>query len=168
MAYTNANSKFYFCTTPQPKDLTQVQFENLEWIEVEDVGKIPESGSSTNITKYDTINTKVTQKAKGVTDAGGGNLECAYASYAPGQAALRKAAQTNYMYATKRELADAPDDNHTNTIIYNRGLISGPTHAGGGVEDFLTETFTIANNQLEIVVPPQLKTNASQQTQETE
>lgn len=168
MAYTNANGKFYFCTKPQPKELTQAEFEKLEWTEVENVGKLPETGSSTNTVKYDTINTTVTQKAKGVTDAGGGNLECAYTADAPGQAALREAAQTNYMYATKRELTDAPDSNHTNTVFYNRGLISGPTHAGGGVEDFVTETFTIANNQLEIVVPPKPISKVEQQTQETE
>lgn len=45
------------------------------------------------------------------------------------------------MYATKCELNDAPDDKHTNTVFYNRGIISGPTHSGGGVEDFVTETF---------------------------
>lgn len=63
------------------------------------------------------------------------------------------------MYATKRELNDAPDDKHTNTVFYDRGIISGSTHSGGGVEDFVTETFTIANNQIEVVVTPQLKSN---------
>lgn len=159
MAYTNANGKFFFCTTPQASDLTKDQFEALTWVEVKNVGKLPESGSTTNTVKYDTIDTNVTQKAKGVSDAGGGNLEVAYTPDDAGQAALRQAAQTNYMYATKRELNDAPDDKHTNTVFYNRGIISGPTHSGGGVEDFVTETFTIANNQIEVVVPPQLKSN---------
>ena len=168
MAKANANGAFYFCKTPQPKDLTREQFETLEWIKVEEVGKLPESGSSTNIIKYDTIDTTVTQKAKGVTDAGGGSLEVAYNADAPGQKALREVAGNNYNYATKRELNDAPDEKHTNSVFYNRGLIAGPIRSGGGVDDFLTDTYTIANNQLEIVVPPQLKSNASQQTQETE
>ncbi|QHJ77043.1 hypothetical protein [uncultured Bartonella sp.] len=168
MARANANGKFYICTTPQPSDLTKEQFEALEWTKIEEVGKLPESGSSTNIIKYDTIDTTVTQKAKGVTDAGGGSLEVAYTPDAPGQQALRKIAGNNYMYATKREVNDAPDENHTNSVFYNRGLITGPVRSGGGVEDFITETYTIANNQLEIVVPPQLKTNAPQQTAENE
>ena len=168
MAKANANGAFYFCKTPQPNDLTKEQFEALEWIKIEEVGKLPESGSSTNIIKYDTIDTTVTQKAKGVTDAGGGTLEVAYNGTAPGQKALREVAGNNYNYATKREVNDAPDENHTNSVFYNRGLITGPVRSGGGVEDFITETYTIANNQLEIVVPPQLKTNAPQQTQETE
>ena len=85
MAKANADGAFYFCKTPQPNDLTKEQFEALEWIKIEEVGKLPESGSSTNIIKYDTIDTTVTQKAKGVTDAGGGTLEVAYNGTAPGQ-----------------------------------------------------------------------------------
>lgn len=154
MAFTNAGGKFYICETPQSKDITKSEFEALTWVEITNIGQLPESGSNTNIVNYDTIDTKVTQKGKGVTDAGTGTLEVAFVGDDAGQVALRKAANTNFNYATKRELTDAPDSSHTNTIFYNRGLITGPTHSGGGVEDFVTETYTFANNQQEIVVAP--------------
>lgn len=157
MATTNSGGKFYISPTPQPKDLTQTQFEAItDWIEVTNVGQLPESGPSTNLVNYDTIDTDVTQKSKGVTDAGSGTLECAIVTDDAGQIALRAAALTNFDYATKRELPDAPDANHSNTVFYNRGKITGPTHSGGGVEDFVTETFTFGYNQREIVVAPQL------------
>ncbi|UXM94646.1 hypothetical protein N5853_11135 [Bartonella sp. HY329] len=154
MANTNSGSKFYICTTPQSKDLTQSEFEALTWLEVKNIGQLPESGSTTNIVNYDTIDTTVTQKAKGMTDAGSGTLELALVSSDESYLALVKAARSNYNYAFKRELADAPSATMTNTVLYNRGLITGPATSGAGVEDFVTATFTFGYNQQEIVVAP--------------
>lgn len=154
-AFTNAGGKFYICTTPQPSDLTQEQFEALSWVEVGNVGSLPESGVNTNVLKYDTLDTDVSQKSKGVSDAGTGTLEVARSHTDTGQIALRAAAATKFFYATKRELTDAPSDDYTNTIYYNRGLITGPMHAGGRNEDFILETFQFGNVQREIVVGPE-------------
>lgn len=152
--FTNAGGRFFICATPQPTDLTKEQFEALVWVEVKNVGSLPESGATTNTVSYDTVDTDVTQKAKGITNAGDGSLEVARIQTDPGQIALRAAALTKFYYATKRELTDAPDANHTNTIYYNRGLIGGPAHAGGRNEDFILETFTFGYVQREIVVGP--------------
>jgi hypothetical protein len=154
MADTNSSGKFYICTTPKPNDLTSVEFAALTWVEVKNVGSLPESGSNTNIASYDTIDTDVTQKQKGVTDAGTGTLECARIAADPGQVALRAAALTKFYYATKRELTDAPDEDTTNTVYYNRGLVTGPLHNGGRNEDFVLETFTLGYVQREVVVNP--------------
>lgn len=158
MAFTNAGGKFYICVTPKPDDLTQEQFEALTWVEVGNVGALPESGVSSNIVSYDTIDTDVTQKNKGVSDAGSGSLEVARKDTDAGQIALRAAALTKFYYATKRELSDAPSDDYTNTIYYNRGLVVGPTHAGGRNEDFILETFQFGNVQREIVQGPEALT----------
>jgi hypothetical protein len=153
-AFINAGGKFFICTTPQPNDLTKEQFEALTWVEVKNVGSFPESGITSNIVKYDTADTDVSQKAKGVSDASGGSLELARVDTDPGQIALRAAAATKFKYATKRELTDAPSADYTNTIYYNRGVIAGPVHAGGRVEDFILETFNFGNVQREVVVGP--------------
>jgi hypothetical protein len=165
MADTNSGGKFYIAATtsgapavitptPQPDDLTQAEYEALDWVEVSNVGSLPDSGSNTNIVNYDTIDTDVTQKQKGVTDAGSGTLECARKANDPGQQALRAAGLTKFYYAFKRELTDAPDTETTNTIYYNRGLVTGPVHNGGRNEDFVLETFTLGYVQREIVVGP--------------
>ena len=153
-AFTNAGGKFYICATPQQSDLTKEQFEELEWVEVKKVGSLPESGTTTNIVSYDTIGDEVTQKGKGISNAGDGELELARVHDDPGQMALRAAALTKYDYATKRELTDGLPG-YTNTIYYNRGLIAGPVHSGGRNEDFILETYTIGNNQREIVANPE-------------
>lgn len=155
MAFTNAGGKFFICTTAKPTDLTQEQFEALVWVEVSNVGSLPESGTNTNVVSYDTLDTDVTQKAKGISDAGSGSLELARLDTDAGQVALRAAAGTKFNYATKRELTDAPSSDYTNTIYYNRGVITGPVHVGGRNEDFILETFTFGNNQKEIVVGPE-------------
>lgn len=162
MAYTNAGGKYFIATTlaggsipePQPGDLTEAQFEALNWTQVKNVGSLPESGSNTNVVSYDTIDTDVTQKSKGITNAGDGTLELARIATDPGQIALRAAALTKFQYAFKRELTDAPDAETTNTVYYNRGIITGPAHNGGRNEDFILETFTLGLNQREIVVNP--------------
>lgn len=155
MANTNKGRKVYFCTTPQPANLDQSQFEALTWIEVGNVGSVGESGMNTNVVSYDELATEVTQKQKGISNAGDPTIECARNPTDAGQIALRAAAATKFFYAVKFEDLDAPDANHTNTVYYNRGLVAGPTRPNGRNEDFILEVFTLGLVQREIVVNPQ-------------
>lgn len=155
MAISNAGGKFFICTTPVPNTLTRQQYEALNWIEVTGVGSLPESGTTENIISYDTIDEDVTDKAKGLANAGDGSLEVAYNATDPGQIALRSISQTKFKYATARVLTDAPDALHTNTVLYNRGVVGGPTMAGGRNEDFVVETYQFGYGpQREIKVAP--------------
>ena len=154
MAQTNLDAKFYICTTPQPDDLTQSEFEALSFVEVGNIGTMGETGVNENILSYDTYDTDVTQKAKGIANAGDPTLEVARVYNDAGQIAMRAAALTNFQYAFKREDADAPDASTTNTIIYMRGVVTGPVRPNGGPEDFIIESFTLGLNQREILVDP--------------
>ena len=44
MANTQKDVKFYICTTPQPDDLQDYQFEALSWVQVGQVGMVGETG----------------------------------------------------------------------------------------------------------------------------
>ncbi|WP_018428217.1 hypothetical protein [Hoeflea sp. 108] len=154
MARTNKDRKVYICTTPQPGDLNQAAYEALTWVEVGNVGAVGEAGTNTNIVSYDELSTDVTQKGKGISNAGDPTIECARNPTDLGQQALRAAAKTNFTYAFKFEDKDAPTANHTNSVYYNRGLVTGPTRPNGRNEDFILEVFTLALNQREIVVDP--------------
>lgn len=154
MARTNKDRKVYICTTPQPGDLNQAAYEALTWVEVSNVGAVGEAGTNTNIVSYDELSTDVTQKGKGISNAGDPTIECARNPTDAGQIALRAAAKTNFTYAFKFEDKDAPTANHTNSVYYNRGLVTGPTRPNGRNEDFILEVFTLALNQREIVVDP--------------
>lgn len=154
MANTNKGRKFYICVTPQSADLSKSEYEALTYVEVSNVGSVGETGMNTNIVSYDELATDVTQKQKGISNAGDPDIECARNPTDPGQIALRAAAKTKFYYATKFEDADAPDANHTNSIYYNRGLITGAKRPNGRNEDFILEVFPLGLVQQEIVVDP--------------
>lgn len=153
---TNAGSKLFVCATAQQADLDATAMAALTWVQVKGVGSHGEVGSSTNILTYDTWDTDVMQKAKGMTDAGSPEIELARIPDDPGQVILRTAAKTNLNYAFKIERNDKPsaDPDATPTIIYNRGLISGPRRPMGRNEDFDLEVYTLGLQQREIIVDP--------------
>ena len=153
-ANTNAGGKLYICATPQNVDLDQGQYEALSWVQVKGVGSHGQTGVSTNLLTYNTWDTAVAQKAKGVSDAGSPDVEVARLPADAGQILLRAAALTNFQYAFKLERNDKNVSSGTPTIVYNRGLVVGPKRPNGRNEDFDLEMFTLGLNQQEIVVNP--------------
>lgn len=154
-ANSNAASKIFVCATPQNAVLVQADYEALSWVEVGGVGSRGETGKSTNMLNYDTWGDSVIQKAKGLTDAGSPELECARKPTDPGQIILRAAGAVgnNNNYAFKELRSDGVIGG-VGTVKYNRGLVAGPKSPGGRNEDFDLEVFTLAFQQEEIVVNP--------------
>jgi len=163
-ANTNSLGKLYVCATPQENDLAQADYEALTWVEVKGVGSHGETGDSTNILTYDTWDNTVVQKGKGMTDAGSPDLELARKPYDPGQIILRAASETNFNYAFKMVKNDAVSINGTGTILYNRGIVTGPKRPHGRNEDFDLEIFGLGLNQKEICVDPSAGGNAPKLT----
>ena len=155
MANTNAFSKLFACPTPQNNDLTEDDYNGLEWELVKGVGNVGETGKQTNVVTYNTWETAVADKAKGITDAGSPTIEVARDPYDKGQQILREAGAVgnNNKYAFKILRADGPLGG-TGTIQYNRGIVAGPTRPNGQNEDFDLEVFTLGLVQEEIVVNP--------------
>jgi hypothetical protein len=151
MANTNKGRKISISTTSTPVDLTGVQFGALIWTEVKNVGSIGETGTQTNIVSYDELTTDVTQKQKGISNAGDPVIECARNPTDPGQIAMRAAALTKFYYGFKIEDADGVT---SNSIFYQRGLVTGPVRPGGRNEDFILENYTLGLVQREVLVDP--------------
>lgn len=158
-ANTNAGSTLWIAVATadggevplaEDSDLLIAGYEGLYWTQVKGVGNHGETGSTTNILNYDTWDTTVTQKAKGITNAGDPEIELARIPTDPGQIALRAAALLNNNFAFKIVRNDAPQGG-TPTILYNRGLVTGPKRPNGRNEDFDLEMFTLGLNQKEIV-----------------
>lgn len=156
-AFANANaaSRFFVCATPQNVDLLQGDYEALTWVEVKSIGSRGETGKKTNIINYDTWDTKVTQKAKGITDAGSPEIEVARIPTDAGQIIMRAAGAVgnNNNYAFKELRSDGTTLTN-GTVRYNRGLVTGPTSPGGRNEDFDLEVYMLGLQQEEIVVNP--------------
>ena len=149
-AKTHAGSKLYICVTPQNEDLTQTEFAALTYLQVKKVGSIGERGINTNIVSYDTLDTLVSMKGKGITNAGDPAVEVAEDLADPGQIAMRSAGAPDVSdaYAFKIENTDG-------SIEYLRGLVAGPNKPGGRNEDFRLNPFPIALNQqpLDVAAP---------------
>lgn len=148
------NSKLYICATPQSADLLQAGYEALTWVEISNVVTLPDFGVSDNIVTQDYINTTVSQKRKGFSNASDTEVMVGQLDGDAGQEALAAASLTAFNYALKLEQDDAPDAATTNTIRYSRGVIGGRNFTGGGGEDFDNETYAIGLNQAPIVVAP--------------
>lgn len=153
-ANSNAASKLYVCPTPQNAALSRADYEALLWTEIKFVGSMGQTGKTTNMLTYDTWGDSVTQKAKGLTDAGSPELEVARDSNDPGQNILKAAGAVgnNNNYAFKEVRADGVIGG-TGTVRYNRGLVAGPTYPGGRNEDFDLQVFTLGFQQEPIEVP---------------
>lgn len=147
-AQTNSGSKLYICATPKNEDLTQTQFEALTWVQVKKVGSVGERGLTTNIVTYDTWDTAVALKGKGISNAGDPEVEVARLLADPGQVAMRAAGAPGvadaYPFKVERPSGE---------IEYLRGLVTGPRTPGGRNEDFVLHVYSLALNQVPIEVP---------------
>jgi len=156
MATTQAGAKFYIAVdisdqpVAQNTDLDQAGYEGLTWLEVKGVGSVGETGTNTSIVSYDELSTEVTQKGKGISNAGDPEVEVRRIGTDPGQLAMRAAALTKNSYAFKYELDDSLGVN--GTTFYNRGLVTGPRHPNGRNEDFDLEIYALGLNQKELTV----------------
>lgn len=130
--------------TESNSDLNLAGFEALGWVQISNCAMIGESGASTQMPTYDELDTDVTQKSKGVTDAGNPTLEVSLNMSDNGQNALRTAALADDNYAFKWVDTDG-------VIHYQRGLVTGPTAPNGRVGDFRVQVFTLGLNQLEVI-----------------
>ena len=123
---SHSGGKLYISTASQNSDLDIAGFEARTWIEVKQVGSVGEYGVNTNILQYDTWDTTVAQKAKGITNAGDPDIECARLDSDPGQDAMRTAGDPEYYDAHAFKVVK--QDGH---IDYLRGLVTGPRSPNG-------------------------------------
>lgn len=150
--YTHSNIQFFISSDKHNADLDLVAFDAIEeakWIPVGAVGSVPERGINTNMLSYDTVNTLVAKKAKGITDAGDGTLECARNVTDVGQIQLTAAGKPDNFdsYAFKLIKQDG-------TIEYSRALVAGPNYPGGRNEDFDLANYALAYQQIPVESAP--------------
>lgn len=107
MALAQMGRKFYVSTTAVTKGIDQAGLIALTYTEVKNVGNIGQMGTEENILTYNTMDTLVADKQKGIANAGDPTLEVAYDATDPGQVLMRSHAETRLLYAFKSELDDA-------------------------------------------------------------
>ena len=143
--FTHSNTKFFIGNKPQNADLDLAAFKAIpdsDWTPVAKVGSIPERGINTNLLSYDTVNTLVSKKAKGITDAGDGTLEVARTKSDLGQQKLNAAGKPDNFnsYPIKYIKQDG-------VVEYGRCVIAGPNYPGGRNEDFDLANYALGFQQ---------------------
>ncbi|MCG8447864.1 MAG: hypothetical protein MI753_19360 [Hyphomicrobiales bacterium] len=134
---TWAKANVEISTTAQNSDLNQAGFEGLSYTKINSTGSAGDWSATDNIINYNTLDDDVSQKQKGVKNAGDPQIECAYISDDAGQLAMVAAAAAVDAYAFKLTLSSGD-------IWYARGIVGGGgLGGGGGREDFVVRQFTI-------------------------
>lgn len=152
---TLAGTKVYISTTAVTLPADETEFEALTYTEIKSVGNLGDYGAAPNIVNYNTLDTEVMSKAKGVEDAGELSIEVARIYDDPGQILVRAHAATKMNYAVKIEYGDAPQAGWSGTVMYAVGPVVGPQLLGGGTDDFIRESYTVAfTDQRPIFVDP--------------
>lgn len=148
----NQGSKVYICETAAgDDDLSQSEFEALTWVEVLNVGTLPEYGRSQDELTYPTL-AHGTIKGKGAVNFGAGDFEVSRKGTNTGRDAMETAAATELKYAMKIVAPDATDS-MTATIDYLRGALGGPVIPGGGGDQAKIYRFSMYVDQHLPVAP---------------
>lgn len=142
VVYSHSGVVVAISTTAEDDDLDQAGFEALTYTDVSNVGSIGEYGINTNMITYDTMDTLVSRKAKGITNAGDPQIEAARTDGDTGQGHLNAAGAPNYFNA--RAIKITKQDG---SIDYLRGLVAGPNSPSGRNEDFDLHVWTLGLNQ---------------------
>lgn len=139
---THAGYELYISSVPQRKNRVLSDFTAMEWVQIKGVGEHGETGTTTNILTYDTYDTDVALKAKGISNAGDPVVEVSRIPGDPGQLLMRDAGSGSFNWGFKIVGGGI--------ARYNLGLVAGPVAPQGRNEDFAIERFTLALQQIEL------------------
>ena len=147
MSGTFAGGRLHIGTTAAINFTTdqtaQAAFEADTYAEIKEISNVGEIGASANVVQFPVVSDEFVKKSKGTRNAGDPVVVVGYVADDAGQVAMRAAEKTKFYYNFKLVLADAIDENHTDTTIYFRALVAGTPKQFGGVEDFVTESYTL-------------------------
>ena len=144
---TAAGSKIYIGQVRAPDTDTLAEYAALTgWVEIGEVETLGEFGDESSAVNFLAVNDARTRKLKGARDAGTLALTVGRDPLDPGQIALRAAEKTKFEYAFKVVAADAPDEDHTDTVYFFGALVMSGRNNYGGADNVVRNTFNLGIN----------------------
>lgn len=150
----NRGAKFEICTTPQPTDLNEAAFKVLSFVDVCCVSELPEFSVEANLLTENCIDGTRLQGV-GADESTDFEVSVFYMADCAGQGSLRTIAMAKdgQAYAVRKIYSDG-SPTKTPTTVYARVIFTGFNDGGGGIDDFVTHTFSGAVQQDPIFVAP--------------
>lgn len=129
---------------------TLAEFEAMSnWVEIGLIESLGEFGDQSNEVTFSALGDARVRRSKGARDAGTMTLTCGHDPTDLGQAAVEAAEQTNFNFAWRVDLPDAPAAGYSNTQIYFRGLVMGRRKNVGTNDNVIRNNYSVGiNSQL--------------------
>lgn len=160
MTITTATGAKYYIGTTKAIDFTltdaaiKTAFAADTYTEIGEVEDGGEFGDEANDVTFQSLSDGRVRHLKGARDAGTIALVCGDDPLDAGQLALRAAEKTKYQYNIKVVYEDAPDELHTNSIDYFRGLVMSFRKNVGQGDNVMRRTANIGINSAVYTVDP--------------
>lgn len=123
------------------------EFEAMSnWTEVANIESLGEFGDQANDVTFSALGDARVQHAKGARDAGQMPVVCAHDPLDVGQAAMEAAEATNFNFAFKVVLPDAPAAGYQSTYQYFRGLVQSRRKNVGTNDNVIRNTYNVGVN----------------------
>ncbi|PHR83099.1 hypothetical protein [Henriciella sp.] len=158
----NAGSKLYISPTPiEPDTLIEgtnseaiTAFEAIsDWVEVEEVEDFGNLTETSEVITFTAVGNRRVRKLKGPRDGGTQSVVVGRDPLDEGQIELMAAADSDFNYPFKVELADARTSDHTKSVQYYLGLVTSKTTNLGNVSNVHRRNFDIAKTTDTYEVP---------------
>lgn len=120
---------------------------------IEGASDIGDFGDESEVVEFTPLAADRTMKLKGSRNAGDLALAVGYKADDAGAADLDAAEQTNFQYAFKVELDDAPEAGGTNTIRYFRALVNSARYTTGSANNVNMTNYNLPITSKVVIVP---------------
>lgn len=153
MITTLSGAKFFLGPVATKEVDTKTEYDALTYVEIGEVEDYGEIGDESSAVTFAAVGDARVRKLKGARDAGTMQLIVGKDALDPGQAALKAAEKTKFEYAFKIVLADAPDEDYTDTTYYFRALVMSQRDRLGTNDNVLRTVFNLGINSEMLEVP---------------
>lgn len=127
-----------------------------DWVEVEEIEDLGELGDTAEAITFTALNNARVRKLKGPRDAGTQTVAVGRDPLDDGQEAFITAQKTQFNYAIRIEMNDAPTSGYSNSTLYYAGMVMGAPTNLGNVSNVTRRTFNIGINTAVYEVPAAL------------
>ena len=127
-----------------------------DWVEVEEIEDLGELGDTAEAITFTALNNARVRKLKGPRDAGTQTVAVGRDPLDDGQEAFITAQKTQFNYAIRIEMNDAPTSGYSTSTLYYAGMVMGAPTNLGNVSNVTRRTFNIGINTAVYEVPAAL------------